>query len=315
MTRISSVHMIPQWVILPSGAIVAAATVAAIHAIAQQSTMPMPTMPGADAIKPANDPFAIFAKANPTETAPIDYMVWGDFVNKLVLFESGRAEFAYRAIKQNAAMFLNDFVGAMQTLRPELLGKKEQLALWINLYNAQVVRETTRNYPVRSVEALVNGPAWADQTIGISGVKLSLNDIRSNVLGRYFNDPRVLSALFIPARGGPMVQKKAYSGPTIDAQLDAAAAQYINQSGIVTVKGDVAYLSPVFTMNRMFFGGEDARLIAHLKQFAKPKLAQKLALVTRVETGKFDWALNDYIPRQSDFSAPESAPPPPSAGS
>lgn len=292
-----------------------AAVIATIHAIAQQSTMPMPTMPGANESQPANDPFAIFSSARAAETESIDYNVWGDFVGKLVLFESGHAEFAYRAIKQNATKFLDDFVGAMETLRPELLGKKEQLALWINLYNAQVVRVTTANYPVRSVEALVNGPAWADQTMGISGVKLSLNDIRSNVLARYFNDPRILSALLVPARGGPTVQKKAYSGPTIDAQLDAAATQYINENAVVTVKGDVAYLSPVFTINRMFFGGEDARIIAHLKQFAKPKLAQKLALVTRVETGKFDWALNDYIPRQSDFSAPEAAPPPPSSGS
>ncbi len=315
MKRISSVQPIPQWLTVPAGAVMAAAAIAAIHAIAQQSTLPMPSMPGGTESKPANDPFAIFASAPATETESIEYKVWGDFVSKLVLFESGRAEFAYRDIKQNATMFLNDFVGAMESLRPELLGKKEQLALWINLYNAQVVRETTRNYPVRSVEALVNGPAWADQTLGISGVKLSLNDIRSNVLARHFNDPRILSALFVPARGGPAVPRKAYSGPTIDAQLDAAAAQYINQGGVVTIKGDIAYLSPVFTLNRMFFGGEDARMIAHLKQFAKPKLAQKLALVTRVETGKFDWTLNDHIPRQSDFGLEDAPRPQQSSGS
>lgn len=306
---------IPTWLVLPSGAVMGAAVIATIHAIAQQSTIPMPTMPGATESKPANDPFAIFASVPAAETESIDYKVWGDFVGKLVLFESGEAAFAYRAIKQNATMFLDNFVGAMETLRPELLGKKEQLALWINLYNAQVVRVTTANYPVRSVEALVNGPAWADQTMGISGVKLSLNDIRSNVLARYFNDPRILSALFVPARGGPSVPKNAYSGPTIDAQLNAAASQHINQSGVVTVKGDVAYVSPVFTLNRMYFGGEDARIIAHLKAFAKPKLAQKLALVTRIETGKFDWALNDHIPRESDFGLRDEPRPQPSSGS
>lgn len=306
---------IPTWLVLPTGAVMGAAVIATIHAIAQQSTIPMPTMPGATESKPANDPFAIFASVPAAETESIDYKVWGDFVGKLVLFESGEAAFAYRAIKQNATMFLDNFVGAMETLRPELLGKKEQLALWINLYNAQVVRVTTANYPVRSVEALVNGPAWADQTMGISGVKLSLNDIRSNVLARYFNDPRILSALFVPARGGPSVPKNAYSGPTIDAQLNAAASQHINQSGVVTVKGDVAYVSPVFTLNRMYFGGEDARIIAHLKAFAKPKLAQKLALVTRIETGKFDWALNDHIPRQSDFGLRDEPRPQPSSGS
>ncbi|MBX9731942.1 MAG: DUF547 domain-containing protein [Sphingomonas sp.] len=291
---------------LGAGAALAAAAIITLQAIAQQSTTPMPTMPGAEANRPADDPFAIFATAHEPAEAPISYDVWNEFVGKLVLFDSGRTEIAYRTIKQNAATFLDEFVTAIQTLRPELLSKKEQLALWINLYNAQVVRVTTQRYPVRNVEALVNGPDWSAQSLGLSGIKLSLNDIRTHILARYFGDPRILAALLVPAQGGPAVQKQAASGPIIDAQLDAAAKQYINQSGVVVVKADIAYVSPVYTLNRMYFGGEDARLIAHLKQFAKPSLAAKLAGVTRVETGKFDWALNDVVPRQNDFSPPSS---------
>lgn len=289
------------------GGTLAIAAILALQAIAQQSTTPMPTMPGAEANRPTDDPFAIFATAVETPKAPISYDIWSEFISKLVLFNSSSAEFSYRAIKQNATTFLDDFVAAMQTLRPELLSKKEQLALWINLYNAQVVRVTTQKYPVRSVEALVNGPDWSAQSLGLSGIKLSLNDIRTHILARYFGDPRILAALLVPAQGGPQVPKLAISGPTVDAQLDAAAAQYINQNGVVVVKADVAYVSPVYTLNRMYFGGEDARLIAHLKQFAKPKLAAKLAAVTRVETGKFNWSLNDVIPRQPDLPQPSSS--------
>lgn len=295
---------------LLTSAVLGVAGIIALQAIAQQSTTPMPTMPGAAANRPADDPFAIFSTANETPEAPVNYDVWGEFVGKLVLFDSGRTEIAYRTIKQNAAPFLDEFVTAIQTLRPELLDKKEQLALWINLYNAQVVRVTTQKYPVRSVEALVNGPDWSAQSLGLSGIKLSLNDIRTHILARYFGDPRILAALLVPAQGGPQVQKKAISGLTVDAQLDAAATQYINQGGVVVVKDDIAYVSPVYTLNRMYFGGEDARLIAHLKQFAKPKLAAKLATVTRVETGKFDWSLNDVVPRQNNFAPPS----PPSGG-
>ncbi|MBY0305737.1 MAG: DUF547 domain-containing protein [Sphingomonas sp.] len=292
---------------LGASAALATAAIIALQAIAQQSTTPMPTMPSAEANRPADDPFAIFAMADEAQKAPISYAVWSEFVGKLVLFDTGHTEIGYRAIKQNAAPFLDDFVSAIQTLRPELLSKKEQLALWINLYNAQVVRVTTQRYPVRNVEALVNGPDWSTQSLGLSGIKLSLNDIRTHILARYFGDPRILATLLVPAQGGPEVQKQAASGPIIDAQLNAAAAQYINQGGVVVVKADVAYVSPVYTLNRMYFGGEDARLIAHLKQFAKPRLAAKLATVTRVETGKFDWALNDVAPRQNDFTAPSSS--------
>ncbi len=297
---------LPRYPVLLAGGALALAAILALQAIAQQSTGPMPTMPGAQANQPANDPFAIFAKANERVQPPVDYRVWGEFVSKLVLSTNDDTGIAYRAIKQNATAFLKDFVDAMQTLRPELMDKNEQLAFWINLYNAQVVRLTTENYPVRSPEALVNGPAWGEQSLAVSGVKLSLNDIRTNILARHFPDPRVPAALLMPARSGPSVQKLAYSGPMIDARLDAAAAQYVNRSGVVVIKADIAYVSPVYTLNRMYFGGEDAKLLAHLKQFAKPKLAAKLAQVTRVETGKFDWTLNDVVPRQSDFSPPSS---------
>jgi len=293
-----------RWMMLVGGGALAIAAILALQAIAQQAGTPMPTMPGAEADRPAIDPFMIFATADETPQAAINYDVWGQFVSKLVLFEADRTEIAYRAIKQNAQPFLDNFVTVIQSLRPEQMGKKEQLALWINLYNAQVIRLTTQGYPVRDAQALVNGPAWSAQSLGVSGVKLSLNDIRTHILARYFGDPRILATLLVPARGGPQVQKMAMSGSTVDDQLDAAAAQYINQAGVVTVKADVAYVSPVYTLNRMYFGGEDARLIAHLKQFAKPKLAAKLAAVTRVETGKFDWTLNDVIPRQSELPRP-----------
>ncbi|MBY0519690.1 MAG: DUF547 domain-containing protein [Sphingomonas sp.] len=295
-------------IMLSAGATLAIVALIALQAIAQQSTTPMPTMPGAEANRPAIDPFMIFATADENPQAGINYDVWGEFVAKLVLLEAGQTEIAYRAIKQNAGPFLDNFVGAIQTLRPEQLGKKEQLALWINLYNAQVIRLTTQAYPVRDTQALVNGPAWSAQSMGLSGVKLSLNDIRTHILARYFGDPRILATLLVPAQGGPQVQKLALAGPTVDAQLDAAAAQFINRGGVVVVKADVAFVSPVYTFNRMYFGGEDARLIAHLKQFAKPKLAAKLAAVTRVETGKFDWTLNDVIPRQTNVPLqPESS--------
>lgn len=297
---------LPRSMMLSTGAALAIAAIVALQAIAQQSTTPMPTMPGAEPNRPANDPFAIFATADEAPQAPINYDVWGEFVSKLVLFDSGRTEISYRAIKQSAGPFLDNFVTAIQTLRPELLGKKEQLALWVNLYNAQVIRVTAQKYPVRYTEALVNGPAWSEQSLGLNGVKLSLNDIRTHILARYFGDPRILAALLVPAQGGPQVQKKALAGPTVDAQLDAAAAQYINRGGVVVVKADVAYVSPVYTLNRMYFGGEDAQLISHLKQFAKPKLAAKLATVTRVETGKFDWTLNDIIPRQYNAPLPSA---------
>lgn len=290
--------------VLSKGAALTIAAITALQAVAQESTTPMPTMPGAEANRSTNDRCADFAAANETPKAPISYDVWSEFLRKFSVYDHRQSGIAYRTIKREAGPFLDNFVAAIETLRPEQLGKKEQLALWVNLYNAQVIRVTTRQHPLRDTEALVNGPAWSEQSLTLSGVKLSLNDIRTHILARYFGDPRILAALQVPAQGGPTVQRPALAAATADAQLDAAAAQYINRAGVVVVKADVAYVSPVYTLNRTYFGGEDARLIAHLKQFAKPSLAAKLATVARVETGKFDWTLNDIILRNSEALLP-----------
>jgi hypothetical protein len=41
------------------------------------------------------------------------------------------------------------------------------------------------------------------------------------------------------------------------------------------------------------FGGSDAGVLAHVRKFASPELAEKLKAVTTVSAYQYDWALND----------------------
>lgn len=261
--------------------------------------------PGAsvpDVVVTARPAFAIFSKSNEASTARVNYDIWSQFVSQLVAFEGGRTSVAYRVIKDAGLDFLGNYVNNLQTIRPEQLNRKEQLALWINLHNAEAIRATTVNYPVRAGNNLVNGDAWNAASLHVSGVDFSLNDLRTSIIGTNFKDPRVLAALVLPAKSGPTIQKAAFTGSNIDAELSAAASQYVNLRGVVNVKGDVAFVSPVYTLNRQFFDGEDAKILAHLKQFAEPKLAAKLAVATHVQAGDFNWALNDFVPRSEGLA-------------
>ncbi len=263
-------------------------------AIAQNAT-PGASLP--DVVVTARPAFAIFSKSNEASTDHVNYEIWGKFVSQLVAFEGSRTAVAYRVIKDAGLDFLGAYVNNLQTIRPEHLNRQEQLALWINLHNAEAIRATTVAYPVRAGDNLVNGDAWNATSLHVSGVDFSLNDLRTNIIGVNFKDPRVLAALVLPAKSGPSIQKAAFTGRNVDAELSAAARQYVNLRGVVNVKGDVAFVSPVYTLNRQFFDGEDAKILAHLKQFADPKLAARLAVATHVEAGDFNWALNDFVPR------------------
>ncbi|MFM9828570.1 MAG: DUF547 domain-containing protein [Sphingomonas sp.] len=268
-------------------------------AIAQSAA---PGAASSDVVVTARPAFAIFAKSNEASVSRVNYDAWGQFVRQLVSFDGGRTNVAYRVVHDAGLEFLGAYVNNLQTIDPQQLNRREQLALWINLHNAEAIRMATVNYPVRSGGDLVNGTAWNTPSLRVSGVDFSLNDLRTNIIGAHFRDPRVLAALVLPAKSSPLIQKLAFTGRNVDAELNAAATQFINLKGVVNVKGDVAFVSPVYTLNRQYFGGGDAQILAHLKQFAEPKLAAKLATATHVEAGDFNWALNDFVPR-SDGAA------------
>lgn len=291
------------------GAAIGAGTLAAIALVGLAGARMSATAQSAtagqaqpDVVVTARPAFAIFAKSDETSLSTVNYNAWSQFITQLVAFEGGRTNVAYRIVRAEGLQFLGAYVENLQAIRPEALNRREQLALWINLHNAQAIRTTTDNYPARSGNELVNGAAWNTPSLHVSGVEFSLNDLRTNILGAHFKDPRILAALVLPAKSGPLFQKAAFTGRNVDAELNAAASQFVNLKGVVNVKGDVAFVSPVYTLNRQFFGGEDAMILAHLKQFAEPKLAAKLATATHIESGEFNWALNDFVPRSQGFA-------------
>ncbi|MFA5989579.1 MAG: DUF547 domain-containing protein [Sphingomonas sp.] len=299
MTANMSTKLTRNRLFVAGAALAVLGTTLGLSAVAQQA------QPGSapDVIVTGKSPFGVFAVSNEANRASVNYGSWTEFISKLVVNESGRSTIAYRLVREGAEEYLGALVSSLQTLRPEQLNRQEQLALWLNLNNAEAVRVTTASYPVRSGEALVNGKAWNEQSLHVSGVDFSLNELRTRILAPNFQDPRIIAALIVPAKDSPALQPTAFSGADLSRQLDDAAQQYINLKGVVNVKGDVAFVSPIYTQNRAFFGGEDAKLLAHLRQFANDKLAAKLAQVTRVEQGGFNWALNDYIPRTENYDS------------
>jgi hypothetical protein len=40
------------------------------------------------------------------------------------------------------------------------------------------------------------------------------------------------------------------------------------------------------------FGGSDAAILAHLRRYAAPALAARLAAATAIDSDSYDWALN-----------------------
>lgn len=177
--------------------------------------------------------------------------------------------------------------------------RAEQMAYWINLYNALVIRLVLDHYPVASIRDIEltsagppNGP-WDDPLIEVAGVPLSLNDIEHRILRPIWRDPRVHYALSCGAVGCPNLQPEPYRGHQLERQLNAAAMAYVNDPRCIDMDRGRLIVSSLFRWYKDDFGGTDRAVINHLMAFARPQLAMALQQFERIAGDGFDWRLND----------------------
>src|SRR5829696_2587111 len=133
----------------------------------------------------------------------------------------------YHALKQERARF-DRYVTALGEVAPDTLKSwppEQQLAYWINAYNAFVLRTVIDAYPIRGkapdypANSIRQIPgAFERRQFRAGGRMLTLDAIEKDVIGE-FNDARALLALGRGAVGGPRLKSEAYTAPRLDSQL------------------------------------------------------------------------------------------------
>src|SRR5690606_7886580 len=85
---------------------------------------------------------------------------------------------------------------------PDKWSKEEQLAYWINAYNAFTIKLIIDNYPLKSIKDLNSTIAiptinsiWDDKFFSLGGQKFSLNMIEHGILRKDFDEPRIHFAI------------------------------------------------------------------------------------------------------------------------
>ena len=210
----------------------------------------------------------------------------------------GMAHVRYDAVTDTDRAALETFLIQMQRVDPATLDRDQQLAYWINLYNAQTIRVILDHYPVDSIRDIGDGllglGPWADTTLRVNGSALSLNDIEHGIVRPVFEDPRIHYALNCAATGCPNLAPQAWRAATLDAQLDAAEHAYVHDPRGVTIGADgKVTVSKIFGWFREDFGGTEASVLAHLKDHADPALRAALEARGRIDSYAYDWSLND----------------------
>lgn len=134
----------------------------------------------------------------------------------------------------------------------EPASRSDRMAFWINAYNALTLDLVADSYPIASIMDLDGGKVWDNRSFRVAGRQVTLNDIEQRIL-RPLADARVHAALNCASRGCPPLSKKAYAGPTIDAQLQEASRAWMASTGI-----QIDQAGRSVKLNRIFewYGGD-----------------------------------------------------------
>lgn len=198
----------------------------------------------------------------------------------------------------------------------------ERLAFWINLYNALIVHVVVAYRVKKSIQTLRGAFDRAAYRIGgflfsandiehgilrgnrghplIPGPQFGRNDPRRSFMVREF-DPRVHFALNCAARSCPPI--RWYTSEQLARQLDLAAANFINNGGlIIAAPTKAVYVSRIFSWYASDFGaprfgiGDRSALIQYIIPFVQPESRKQWLIDNfgslRVRFGAYDWSLN-----------------------
>ncbi|MGF1475676.1 MAG: DUF547 domain-containing protein [Geminicoccaceae bacterium] len=236
---------------------------------------------------------------DPRSDDVINHELWGLFLDRqLVTGSDGINRIAYADTGDQEKRLLDQYLEHMSTVAISTYDRNEQLAFWINLFNALTVRLALEHYPIGSMHEIVveadgrTYKVWNAKLIEIEGIRLSLNDIEHRIVRATWRDPRINYALSHGSLGCANIRKQPYRGSMLDRQLSYAAIDFINHPRGVSISGRHLQVSSIYRWFREDFGGDDRAIIRHLAAFAKPALAYELQHFNDIDAHDYDWALN-----------------------
>lgn len=221
--------------------------------------------------------------------------------------------FDYSAVAENPTG-LTDYLREISETDPGLLaaaGRQQQLAFWINTYNACTVKLVVDHYPIKKrglAASLMNSvkgvPAnsirqipntWSAKVCKVAGVARSLDEIEHGII-RPMGDPRIHFAVNCAARSCPVLYNHAYTAEGLNDQLDDAVRRFVADSMQYRLnrKKSALEVNKVLDWYKEDFGGTEG-VIRFLVHYVSDTDVQFIRTHPNIDVryNHYDWTLND----------------------
>ena len=136
----------------------------------------------------------------------------------------------YRAVRADRAR-LDRYVASLGAVSPstyEGWTREQQIAFWVNAYNASVLQGAASAYPPRG-GSLRNIPGFYDKRPHrAAGRTVTLDQIENTILPE-FRDPRLYFALGRGGVGSGRLRSEAYTADRLEQQLRSQTTEFLEQ--------------------------------------------------------------------------------------
>lgn len=232
-----------------------------------------------------------------TATQTIDHSNWQLFLDQYVtLHNDGITRVNYAGAAGEGHALLRNYLRQVTQIDPRGLNRNEQMAYWINLYNALTVDIVLQHPQKKSIKRmgarLFSFGPWDDPVIKIAGQTLTLNDIEHRILRPIWQDHRIHYAVNCASVSCPNLSAIAFSGALLEPALSAAERTYINHPRGVSVDNpDSLTLSSIFNWYQSDFASDQAGLLNYLARHHET-LNESLQNFSGTVDFNYDWTLN-----------------------
>ena len=248
--------------------------------------------------------FSCSVKMTKSDSKPISHTIFDNLLQKYVSLEGN---VNYKGFIQDSVQF-KKYLALLEANPPnDNWTKEEQLAYWINAYNAFTVKLVIDHYPVKSIKDIKSGLAfvnsvWDIQFIKIGEEQYDLNNIEHSIIRKQFDEPRIHFAVNCASYSCPRLRNEAYTAEKLDVQLADQTSLFLNDPRKNQISNpDKIQLSSIFKwystdftkkgiFSRLFGGSARSK---KLIDFINPYVKTEIKRTAEVEFLEYNWNLNE----------------------
>ena len=242
---------------------------------------------------PGPNPVPAPAYAAAATGALVDHSAYDQLLKKYV---NAQGLVNYKGLKADEKAF-NQYLELLSKNPPAAdWSRGDQMAYWINAYNAYTIRLVLNYYPIKSIKDIgskiqipfVTTP-WAAKFFTIGGNKMSLDNIEHGILRKKYHDPRIHFTLVCASISCPRLRNEAYTGGQLERQMEDQGRDFLNNPAKNRVARDESQLSKYFDWYKGDWTSNGQSVGGWVNRYSTVKVANN----TKFAFLDYNWGLNE----------------------